>query len=347
VESTKALLCLFFGVFLVLKWFFLFLIWSFPLFSQTPLTDCGQINSLSKKPHRVLTFDINTTEMILALGEAKRLIGISGVWDTSVFLPRFQQSISSIPLLSPHYLPFRQILKQRPDFVVGGWNLGFFKEGQTTPQNLAKEGIGSYSMRESCIHVGDDRPVTLKSAVYEDLRNLGSIFGRENKAESLINKMETTLDQVRKGYARLKERNLKVFVFDSGPFRPYTIGDRTVLNDLISLAGAQNIFREQKASWFQTSWDEVSLKNPDIVIIVDYGDVDGQIKLNQLKETPLLKKTKALQHNHFIIIPYSASISGIRSASLALSLQNQMQCLMKKVKPNQNNTNGGHLCSNL
>ena len=184
---------------------------------------------------------------------------------------------------------------------------------------MAQKGIGSYALRETCIHRGDQAPVTIKTALYKDLRNLGSLFQKEKKAEALIEQMKETLTQVQRGVKELQDENLRVFVFDSGPFNPFTIGGLTVFNDVLFLTGGQNIFHKERSSWFQTTWENVSLQNPDIIIVVDYGDVDGALKLKQLKDNPLIKKTKAFRYNRFILVPYAAALSGIRSASSSLN----------------------------
>ena len=57
--------------------------------------------------------------------------------------------------------------------------------GEVTPDTLAPFGIAVYELTESCIHVGARSGITIED-MYNDLLNLGRIFGIEARAQSLV-----------------------------------------------------------------------------------------------------------------------------------------------------------------
>ena len=57
--------------------------------------------------------------------------------------------------------------------------------GEVTPETLDPFGIKVYELTESCIHIGEKPKVSMDD-MYNDLLNLGKIFGVEDRAEALV-----------------------------------------------------------------------------------------------------------------------------------------------------------------
>ncbi|MFX8262546.1 ABC transporter substrate-binding protein, partial [Acinetobacter baumannii] len=66
-------------------------------------------------------------------------------------------------------------------------------------------------------------------------------------------------------------RKLKVFVYDSGEDKAFTAAN-TYLTSLIDLVGGKNIFDDIDKGWAEVSWEEVVNRDPDVIVIVDYGE---------------------------------------------------------------------------
>ncbi|MEA3306751.1 MAG: ABC transporter substrate-binding protein, partial [Elusimicrobiota bacterium] len=65
------------------------------------------------------------------------------------------------------------------------------------------------------------------------------------------------------------------------------------LSDVIEKAGGKNIFSDIKSSYFQTSWESVIERNPDIIISL-WGEADDYLK------KPLAKKIKAISNSRVL-----------------------------------------------
>ena len=289
--------------------------------------NCATEASTTGFPEKALAIDINSTEMMLALGLGSRLAGVSAIYDRHNILDIYRDDLDGVPVISVNYPTMNDIRESGATFVVGGWNYGFSRGGRVTPERLQDAGIGSYVLGESCHHAGDHRPVGIRQSLFPDLLTLGRIFGVGDKAASLVDALEERLQRVeRKVAAFASSEPVRIFVYDSGLPQPYTSGARSVINDVIRLAGGRSITGDLPVNWGMTTWDEVAARDPQFIIIVDYGYSDGTMKARYLQEHQALADTSAIRNNRLLIIPYSAAVTGVRSPGLADLLADQLIC---------------------
>jgi ABC-type Fe3+-hydroxamate transport system substrate-binding protein len=149
------------------------------------VTNCGVPVTYTKAPSRAVSNDINTTEDMLALG-LEKLVGL------------------------------------HPDFLFAGWNYGLETGTNLTPDGLAKYGIKVLAPTESCAHVQPGKTSVSIGNTYQDLRNLGAIFGVRQRAQQVIAGMQAQVAAVRAKVAKLKP--VTVFDYDSGDSAPFTAG---------------------------------------------------------------------------------------------------------------------------
>ncbi len=79
---------------------------------------------------------------------------------------------------------------------------------------------------------------------------------------------------------------MRVFVYDSGEEAPFTAGAYAMPTALIEAAGGVNIMDDLEKSWAEVSWEPVVDRNPEVVVIVNYGDVTAEQKIAFMKENP-------------------------------------------------------------
>ena len=293
--------------------------WSYPVNYQ----NCASPFSVKDKPSKMVTMDINTTEMALSMGLSSAMFAASGFGGAAQLLPHLRDAFGDIPIISGNYPRPNTILNLKPDFVMGGWYFGFFPQTRMTPEYYRLQGIDTYVIKESCIRVGDDREVTIESALFKDLWTLGEIFDRRAVAEALIKDFKYRLAQIPPPNGEPKT----IFVYDSGVDAAFTVGKFTVLNDAIRRAGGVNAFQDQDFNWGQVTWLDVASRNPDLILIVDYGGNDHALKKSYIQSLSNLSHTKAVMNDGFLTIPYAAAISGIRSIQVAETLSEQLNAL--------------------
>jgi iron complex transport system substrate-binding protein len=158
------------------------------------VSDCGQSVTFDGPPTRAVSNDVNTTEDMLALGLQTHMVGDFGVdGDGPVGKPvpeEYLTAFHQVRDVSTNYFTLEQLVGLRPDFLFAGWNYGLQVGTNLTPDNLAKYGIKTLALSESCAHVDAAKQQVSIDDTYLDLTNLGKIFDVETKARQVIAGMQ-------------------------------------------------------------------------------------------------------------------------------------------------------------
>jgi iron complex transport system substrate-binding protein len=147
--------------------------------------------------------------------------------------------------------------------------------------------------------------------MYADLTNLGAIFDVEEKAASLVNQYKADLASLS---ANVESGDaLRVFVYDSGQDSPFTAGRYAMPTALIEAAGGQNIMDDFEKSWGTVAWEEVVEKNPEVIVIVNYGDVTAEQKREFMLSNPAFRNIDAVKNDRFVTLEYVEATPGPRN----------------------------------
>jgi iron complex transport system substrate-binding protein len=196
-------------------------------------------------PHRIVCLTEEPTEVLYALGEEHRIVGISGF---TVRPPRARKEKPKVSAFSSAKVG--EIIALKPDLVVG------FSDIQA---DIARE----------LIHAGIEVWISNHRSVdgiLAYIRRLGAMVGAHEKAENYAQRAEAHLAQVRAAAAQLPRRP-KVY-FEEWD-EPIITGIRWVA-ELIGIAGGDDAFpelaRESLAKHrILANGDEVVQRQPDII----------------------------------------------------------------------------------
>ncbi|NUU34098.1 ABC transporter substrate-binding protein [Pseudomonas sp. C2B4] len=274
-----------------------------------PLTirSCNREVTFLQAPKHAVSHDINMTQMMLALGLKPQMAGYSGVSGWKAVTHQMQGILDGLPELAAKYPSVETLLNANVDFFFAGWDYGMRVGGDLTPQTLQPLGINVYELTESCAFVMKRPPATLEDT-YNDLRNLGKIFDVQDRANALISQMQAQVAGIRKDLPADKPR---VFLYDSGEDRAMTSGRLGMPQALIDAAGGRNVLDDVEASWTRVNWENVVERNPQVIVIVDYGEVTAEQKVQFLLNNKALQSVDAIKHQRFIVIPYVQATPGI------------------------------------
>ena len=242
-------------------------------------------------PEKVIAANACTGDELMAMGLQDVIIGKA--YTNSLINPEYQEAYDQIPVVADTYMSLETILSWEPDFVFGH-SSHFSEKNGTQHDTLSSYGIMSLSDVES-YKLGAD-----VEDVYEDFRNLGRIFQKQDRAEEIIQDMQTRISAVEEAVAG--QDIAKVFVFDMLTEEgPYTCGNNFT-SQLIKHAGGENIFSDLDTTWATVSWEDVIDRNPDVIIINDYGSTSLEEKISQLKDDPALSTITAIQNDNIISV---------------------------------------------
>ena len=178
------------------------------------------ICSAMSGPQRIVCLTEEPTEVLYALGEQDRIVGISG------FTVRPARARKEKPKVSAFTsAKIGEVLKLEPDFVVG------FSDIQA---DIARELIAAGVE----VWISNHRSV---AGILDYIRRLGALVGAAEKAETLARSAEQHIAQVEKVASALKRRPRVYFEeWDE----PMISGIRWVA-ELIRIAGGDDVFPER------------------------------------------------------------------------------------------------------
>lgn len=279
--------------------------------ASVEVTSCNRTVIFDEPPKAAVSNDTNLTEMMLVLGLRDHMVGYTGISAWRTLDESVRKDIEVLPELSEKYPTKEVLVGADADFYFAGWNYGLKVGGEVTPESLAPFGINVYELTESCIHIGEKPKVSMDD-MYNDLLNLGKIFQVEARAQNLVAAYRTELEEFTSGL-KTADTPLKVFVYDSGEDRPFTAGRYAMPTALIETAGGTNIMDDFEKSWARVDWEAVIDRNPDVVVIVNYGKVTAEQKINFMKTNPALSDIPAVKNDRFVVLEYGEATPGPRN----------------------------------
>lgn len=277
------------------------------------ITSCNRQVVFEHAPTHAVSQDVNLTGMLIALGLRERMAGYSGVSGWKTLDPSLREALAGLPELARKYPSVETLLAADTDFFFAGWNYGMHVGGDVTPATLAPLGIPVYELSESCAHVMPREAASLDD-LYRDLENLGRIFDVEPRARALVASLKARVAAVGERLAGVTERP-RVFLYDSGEDRPFSSGRLGMPQALIEAAGGHNLLSDLAASWTQVNWETVVERDPQVIVIVDYGERSWQQKRDFLLAQPALAGVTAIRERRFLVLPYLDATPSVENAA--------------------------------
>ena len=290
--------------------FFLIISFNSLASSKVSVDSCNRTVTFDSPPQRAISNDVNLTEMMLVLGLSDKMVGYTGISGWKTLDEEMRLGVKQLPELSPKYPTKEVLVGADADFFFAGWNYGMKVGGEVTPETLKPFGINVYELTESCIHIMTKKKVSMDD-MYNDLLNLGLIFQIENRAKKLVDAYRSDLKKFTQKLESIPTK--KVFVYDSGEDTPFTAGRYAMPTALIEAAGGINIMDDFQKSWGTVTWEEVIDRNPEIVVIVNYGKVTAEQKRKFMMSNPAFANIDAVKNDRFVTLEYVEATPGPRN----------------------------------
>ena len=244
------------------------------LVSTFPLTvedGAGNAVTIDAEPERIVSLAPNHTETLYTLGLGDRVVGVT---DYCNYPPEAADKpkvggFSSVDL--------EQAVGLEPDLVLAT----HIHVAEIVPA-LQEHGI--------TVFVADPQTVL---EVLETTRTIGQITGRDEAAETLVAQMQERIDAVQD---RIKDAPRPKVFWMLGP-KLYTAGPESFINDLIVMAGGENVAADADTRWPQLTVESIIVKDPDVIVLADhnYGETAEMVR-----EWPGWDDVEAVQEGRII-----------------------------------------------
>lgn len=194
---------------------------------------------VSASAKRAVSLMPSYTEIIFALGAGDQLAGVTSFCD---WPPEARKLEKTGDYLRPN---IEKIYSLKPDVVfAGAW------AGKTTAKQLASLGIKVVSLPEE------------KSVrdILNTVRLIAAELGVKKEGDRLVKKLSALASP------KKPEKPLRVYIeADAGG---WTTGGLSFMSDAVKMAGGENVFGKEKRGYFQATWEEVLLMDPEAVILL-------------------------------------------------------------------------------
>jgi iron complex transport system substrate-binding protein len=230
-------------------------------------------------PQRIVSTAPSITEMLYALGLGDRIVGVDR-------FSRFPAEAARKTQIGDYVAPnLETIASLRPTLVIIPANPVQLRERMEALKlrvlELNQEGI---------------------PAIYKAVRDIGAATGTSAKAESIIESIRQQLGSIRARASVLRPvRMMFVVGRTPGSLDGLTVvGQASYLNEIIEIAGGQNVFKDASAGYPRVSLEEILSRNPDVII--DMGEMADTVGVSDAQ-----KRSVVLMWNRL------ASIAAVRN----------------------------------
>jgi len=246
-----------------------------PTPTPTPIVgvdDWGRPFEFSSPPQRIVSHVPSITETLFALGLDERIVGVSDHCD-------YPEEANSKPKIGGYFNPnIEAIVALEPDLVL--------TDGYVA--DIAQ--LDNFGIPWVVLQPKD------MDWVLRDIELLGKITGTEQTAMEITDDMRNRIDAVVSTVGNATRPRV-FYVFDAtDPTKPWTPGPGSFVNDLIGLAGGENIAAQAQGPWIQFSLEELVNLDPEI-ILVDSMHGTAVISPEAIRQLPGWKDTTAAREN--------------------------------------------------
>lgn len=294
---------------------------------EVTVTNCDTEETFPSPAERMYVGgDGNMLAMVLSLGAEDQVAGASGLHDTADALSTVygKDVVDDIPVATKDQPTMENVIAQRPDVMLAGWNYGYTEEKKLTPDLLEDRDIAPYVLSESCRQEGGARGTMPPwEALYADLENLGEITGKEDEAEEVVTDTKDRLKALEK--APRAEEEPTVFLFDSGTKEIFTSGSFGGPQAIIEAAGAKNATEDVKDTWTEVSWERLVSSEPDYFAFVDYDGQTFEQKVKVLESNPATRNLPAVKEKRYLNLPIPAWTSSPLNINSAEQLRKGLE----------------------
>ncbi|MFJ3904130.1 ABC transporter substrate-binding protein [Streptomyces sp. NPDC090025] len=279
------------------------------------VVNCGVSTTYQAPPKRAVTMNQHVTEVMLALGLQKSLVGTAYLDDA--VLPAYKKAYDAVPVLAKEYPSKEALLAADPDFVYGGYASAFDAKTGRGRDDLKGFGIDTRLNTEYC-----PTGRTSLDDLYREIDEVGRTFGVADRARAWTAQARATVTATEQ---RLGKRTpVPVFVYDSGDKTAFTAGGKGIGNEIITRAGGRNVFADLDKTFGDATWEQVVARKPEVIVIYDYGSTTVEQKKKRLIDDPALRDVPAVKNRRFAVLPLSDTVLGVRAPGAIAKLADQL-----------------------
>lgn len=283
-----------------------------PAAANTPVAieNCGMELTVEEPPRRAVALNQPATEILLALGVREQIASVAGAPDEDV-APQVVDEYAEVNVLVEEGYPSAEaLLGQEPDFIYASYPSAYRDDGIGSRERFASLSIPTYLSSGRCPDRPADEPMTIED-IWAEIEEMGAIFGASEAAEQLVAEQRAQYEQTLESLEGLPQRS--VFWWDMKTDAPFVGACCGAPAMVIDALGFENIFDDVPGHWADASWEQVVERDPDMIVVADFGDGDIDTKLEFIRTDPTLSQLRAVQNDAIVTLPFAMTTPGIQT----------------------------------
>lgn len=261
--------------------------------------------------HRIVSLIASATEIVCALGFEDRLVGRSHECD-------YPPSVKLLPqLTSPKFkvegssIEIDQRVKSIVQEALSVYRVDAAALDQLKPTHIITQSqcevcaVSLKDVEQAVCELTSSRPVIVSlepnslDDVWADIRRVGDALGAPERAEYLVDQLESRMDDIVQRTHWLETNPTVAYIEWIDPL----MAGGNWMPELVEMAGGLNLFGEagKHSPWM--TWDELVAKDPDIIFVSPCGfDIPRTLEeMHLLSSKPGWKGLKAVVSDRVVV----------------------------------------------
>lgn len=255
----------------------------------------GNEFTVPKKLERIISTAPSNTEVLVGLGLSDKLVGVDKY---SKDIDGVSENITKFDFRNPDA---ETIISLQPDLIIAS---GHNREGSEDPFKVLKEAGIPVAYIPSSDSV---------EGIYGDIEFIAEVTGKQSEGKKMIDDMKAEVAKIKEISDKITDKK-KVYFEIGSSSKLFSFGNKTFLNELITIVGAENILGNEEG-WISPSEEAVITANPD-VILTNEGYLEHPTQL--IAKRPGFETINAVKNNEIFLIDQNASSRGSQHVIKAL-----------------------------
>ena len=263
-----------------------------------------------KAPEKVLAVYQGSIETMLELGLEDKLVAAAGL--DNELEDKYKEAFDKVEYLTEFTPSKETVTMLNPDMILT-WGSLFSDDNLGDVNTWIEKGCNTYINTNTRIKEGEKR--TIENEM-NDILNLGKIFNVEDKAQKIVDNMQSKIDEALKASKNQESQNALVLEFLGDDITNY--GENSLAGDMVKSLGGNLVAKSQSKLGKE---DIVSL-NPDVIYVVYMpysGDDPQKVKqenLDKLLKDESFKSLDAVKNGRVVpLMLGDMYASGVRTAN--------------------------------
>lgn len=231
----------------------------------------GRTVTIDQMPEKVISIAPNITEALFALGLGDKVIGVSQQCD-------YPEEATSKDKMGDFWQPnIELIVAANPDILF---------VGNAAPQDFFEK------MEESDITVVALEGFNLEGT-YQSILDTGKVMGAQDSANQLVESMKQKVADIQKKLEGVDKLS-SYFVISYGDMGDYTAGAGSFIDEMITLAGGENVAGDMNEPWAEYSVEKLIEKDPEVIFVPIQSGAEGIAEAPGYKELTAIKEGRVV-----------------------------------------------------